>query len=120
MRKKNYKGRCEKRTVPKCDGICRIYDKLQDRMVDILSGDSHVRNIMCNVSMDATEYTSDIVCQMEDDTVVIYECCYRNLLNRPTTAKLLQQSRDYWMGHGVKEEDWRLVVDAEKSTVKER
>jgi len=51
---------------------------------------------------------------MEDDTIVIYECCYRNLLKRPSNAKLLQQSRDYWLQHGVKEEDWRLSVDAEK------
>ncbi len=28
MRKKNYKGRCEKRSVPKCEGICKTYDAL--------------------------------------------------------------------------------------------
>lgn len=114
MRKKNYKGRCEKRTVAKCDGICRTYDGLQSRMVDILSEDSSVKDIRCNVLMDGTGYTSDIICVMEDGSLVIYECCYRNLLNRPTNAKLLQQSREYWLKHGVKEEDWRLVVDAEK------
>ena len=114
MRKKNYKGRCEKRTVQKCEGICKTYDRLQSRMVDILSEDSSVKNIRCNVLMDGIDYTSDIVCVMEDDSIVIYECCYRKLLNRPTNAKLLQQSREYWLKHGVKEEDWRLVVDAEK------
>lgn len=114
MRKKNYKGRCMKRTVAKCAGICRTYDGLQDRMVDILSGDSLVKDIRCNVLMEGTDYTTDIVCSMEDGTVVIYECCYRKLLNRPTTARLLQQSREYWLKHGVKEKDWRLAVDAEK------
>lgn len=114
IRKKNYKGRCEKRAVAKCEGICKTFDGLQGRMVDILSTDDSVKNIRCNVLMEGTDYTSDIVCMMENDTVVIYECCCRNLLNRPTTAKLLQQSREYWLKHGVKEEDWRLVVDAEK------
>ena len=37
MRKRNYKGRCEKRNVPKCEGVCKTYDALQSRMVDILS-----------------------------------------------------------------------------------
>jgi len=83
-------------------------------MVDILSEDEDVKEIRCNVQMAGTEYVSDIVCTMEDDTIVIYECCYRNLLKRPSNAKLLQQSRDYWLQHGVKEEDWRLAVDAEK------
>lgn len=114
MRKKNYKGRCEKRTVAKCAGICKTYDRLQGRMVDILAGDSSVKDIRCNVPMEEAEYTSDIVCTMDDGSIVVYECCYRKLLNRPTTAKLLQQSREYWLKHGVKEEDWRLAVDAEK------
>lgn len=83
-------------------------------MVDIISEDEDVKEIRCNVPMAGTEYVSDIVCTMEDDTIVIYECCYRNLLKRPSNAKLLQQSRDYWLQHGVKEEDWRLAVDAEK------
>lgn len=114
MKKKNYKGRCEKRSVPKCEGICKTYDGIQSRMVDILAEDGTVKEIRCNVPMDGTEYTSDIVCTMKDDSIVVYECCYRNLLKRPSNAKLLQQSRDYWLQHGVKEEDWRLAVDAEK------
>lgn len=114
IRKKNYKGRCEKRSVPKCDGICKTYDALQSRMVDILSEDAAVREIRCNELMGDTGYTSDLVCTMDDGAIVVYECCYRKILRRPTTAKLLQQSRDYWLGHGVGEKDWRLVVDAEK------
>ena len=114
MKKKNYKGRCEKRSVPKYKGICKTYDALQSRMVDILSEDGAVKEIRCNVPMGDTEYTSDIVCIMEDDSMVVYECCYRNLIKRPTTAKLLQQSREFWLSHGVKKSDWRLAVDAEK------
>lgn len=114
IKKKNYKGRCEKRIVVKCDGICKTYDKIQDRMVDLLSEDNSVKKIRCNVLMDGTDYTSDIVCTMEDDSLVVYECCFRHLLKRPTVANLLQQSREYWIKHGIKEEDWRLAVDAEK------
>ena len=120
MRKKNYKGRCEKRSVPKCEGVCKTYDSLQSRMGDILSEDEDVKEIRCNVSMDGSEYTSDIVCTMEDDTVVVYECCYRNMLKRPSHAELLQQSRKYWLGHGIKKENWRLAVDEEKQTVEKR
>lgn len=114
MRKKNYKGRCEKRSVHKCEGICKTYDALQSRMVDILSENDAVKEIRCNVLMGDSDYTSDIVCIMEDDTLVVYECCYRHLIKRPTTARLLQQSRKYWLEHGIKEEDWRLAVDAEE------
>lgn len=120
MKKNNYKGRCEKRSIPKCEGVCKTYDALQSRMVDILSEDEDVKEIRCNVPMDGTEYTSDIVCTMENDTIVVYECCYRNLLKRPSHAKLLQQSRQYWLGHGIKKENWRLAVDEEKQTVEKR
>ena len=29
MRKKNYKGRCEKRKLDKCQGVCKTYDDIQ-------------------------------------------------------------------------------------------
>ena len=37
MKKINYKGRCEKRKVSKCEDICRTYSKIQSAMVDIAS-----------------------------------------------------------------------------------
>ena len=36
MKKMNYKGRCEKRKVSKCDSIVRTYSKLQSSTVDSL------------------------------------------------------------------------------------
>ena len=36
MRKKNYKGRCEKRSLAKCRGICKSYDTIQSRYADML------------------------------------------------------------------------------------
>jgi len=29
MRKKGYKGRCEKRVLSKCQDVCRTYDDIQ-------------------------------------------------------------------------------------------
>lgn len=36
MRKKNYKGRCEKKTIDKCKTVCKTYDPIQSAYVDIL------------------------------------------------------------------------------------
>lgn len=33
MRKKNYKGRCEKKSVPKCNEIFKAYDAIQNAYV---------------------------------------------------------------------------------------
>ena len=52
MRKKNYKGRCEKRSIPKCEGICKTYDELQSKMVDILSEEQSIKTIQCNISLE--------------------------------------------------------------------
>ena len=37
MRKKTYKGRCEKRKLEKFEGICKTYDPIQYAYADILS-----------------------------------------------------------------------------------
>ena len=44
MRKKNYKGRCEKRVLSKCIGICRIYDVLQYTYADLLEENVEVQS----------------------------------------------------------------------------
>jgi len=56
------------------------------------------------------EYTTDFVCTKADGDLMVRECVFRKNLLRPTTAKLLDVSRDYWLKHGVT--DWGLVVDA--------
>ena len=65
MRKKNFKGRCEKRVVAKCVEVCRTYDPIQYAYADMLSQDDTVLEIRCNVVLDGLEigeYTSDFVC----------------------------------------------------------
>lgn len=114
MRKKNYKGRCEKRTLSKCQDICRTYDPIQSAYADELQADSNITEIRCNVLLDGLdigEYTSDFVCVKANNDLMVRECVFRNHLMKPMTVKLLDVSRDYWLKHGVA--DWGLVIDAE-------
>ncbi len=109
MRKKNYKGRCEKRIIEKCNGVCRTYDAVQYAYADILQKMDDIVEMRCNVPLDDTEYTSDFVCTKSDGGIMVRECIFRKLLSRPTTADLLDMSRDYWLSRGVT--DWGIVID---------
>lgn len=115
MRKKNYKGRCEKRTLPKCKEVCKTYDAIQAAYAEVLQECDEVKEIRCNVLLDGLEigeYTSDFVCVKPDGDLVVRECIFRKFLMKPMTVKLLDASREYWQNHGVS--DWGLVIDAEK------
>lgn len=62
MRKKNFKGRCEKRVIDKCEGVCRTYDAIQSACAELLQADEGIEKIQCNVLLDGLEmgeYTSD-------------------------------------------------------------
>lgn len=115
MRKKNFKGRCEKRKIDKCADICRTYDTIQFAYADILQADEGVKEIKCNVLLDGLEvgeYTSDFVCVKADGDLMVRECVFRKYLLKPLTVKLLDASREYWTRRGVT--DWGLVIDEEK------
>lgn len=64
MRKKNYKGRCEKLSVSKSKDVCRMYSELQKKYLYKLQDNEHIQEIRCNVLMEGLEgdYTSDFVC----------------------------------------------------------
>ena len=47
MRKKNFKGRCEKRKLSKCEGVCKTYDALQYAYADMLEADNDIVEIRC-------------------------------------------------------------------------
>ena len=114
MRKKNFKGRCEKRVIPKCTEVCRTYDAIQYAYADLLQADSGIKEIKCNVLLDGLEegtYTSDFVCVKVDGDLMVRECVFRKHLMKPMTVKLLDASKDYWLRHGVTE--WGLVIDEE-------
>ncbi len=114
MRKKNFKGRCEKRMIDKCTDVCRTYDAIQYACADLLEESDEIREIRCNVlldGLDVGEYTSDFVCTKADGDLMVRECVFRKFLTKPLTVKLLDASRTYWLRHGVT--DWGLVIDEE-------
>lgn len=115
MRKRNYKGRCEKRVLSKCDGVCRTYSPLQYAYADILETQADIKEIRCNVpltGLSAGDYVSDFLCIKEDGEMMVRECVMRSAVTKPMTVKLLDISRVYWLNRGIT--DWGLVIDAEK------
>ena len=112
MRKKGFKGRCEKRVVSKCREVCRTYDPIQSAYVDQLQEDGSIREFQCNVLLDTGEYMADFLCTKTSGELRVRKCVQRKHLLKPMTIRLLDISREYWKRHGV--EDWGLVVDADK------
>lgn len=114
MRKKGYKGRCEKKNLSKSQEVCRIYDAIQSNYADILQNDNDIQEIRCNVLLEGLSegaYTSDFVCVKADGDLLVRECVFRKFLTKPMTVKLLDASKDYWLKHGVS--DWGMVIDEE-------
>ena len=115
MRKKGYKGRCEKRILSKSKDVIRTYDAIQSVYADILQESDEITEIKCNVLLDGLsegEYMTDFVCVKSNGDLMVRECVFRKFLTKPLTVKLLDISRNYWLRHGVF--DWGLVIDAEK------
>ena len=112
MRKKNYKGRCEKRSLSKCQEICRTYDAIQSAYADSLQENDDISSFRCNVlleNLSVGEYTSDFLCTKINGELLVRECVNRNYLTKPLTIKLLDESRLYWLRHGVT--DWGVVIN---------
>ncbi len=116
MRKANFKGRCQKRSLEKCIDVCKTYDELQYTYANILDEQEDVLEIRCNVLLEGLEegaYTSDFVCVKENNDLMVRECVNRNLLTKPMTIKLLEASRVYWLRHGV--DDGGVVINEERT-----
>ena len=89
MRKKNFKGRCEKRVLAKCADVCRTYDPIQYVYADLLSAEETVQEIRCNVPLDGAEleeYSTDFVCIRTDGDLMVRECVWRKHLTKPMTS----------------------------------
>ena len=112
MRKKNYKGRCEKQTLEKFTALCKTYDPVQYAYAKALASNEDIAEVRCNVALDdeCAEYMTDFVCVKTNGDLMVRECVLRKLLSRPQMAAMLDMSRIYWLRHGVT--DWGLVVDA--------
>ena len=106
MKKINYKGRCEKRKVSKCEDVCRTYSKIQSAMVDVLENDNDVVSFECNVRLKGVAgdlYTTDFVVKKVDGSMMVRECAWRFNLNKPSYVKLLDLSRNYWLSKNVED-----------------
>lgn len=115
MRRKNYKGRCEKRTLTKCQEVVRTYDEIQYAYADVLEKNKDIISYQCNALLDGVEndaYTSDFVCTKNDGDSMVRECVKREHIQKPMTVRLLDISRIYWLRRGVT--DWGIVIDEEK------
>lgn len=73
MRKKGFKGRCEKRKISKCREVCRTYDAIQYAYADILQAREDIAEISCNVPLDGCDYTTDFLCIKADNDLMIRE-----------------------------------------------
>lgn len=83
LRKKNFKGRCEKRVLSKSSEVCRTYDPIQYAYADILQNCAEIKEIRCNVLLDGLEigaYTSDFVCVKTNGDLMVRECVFRKFL----------------------------------------
>ena len=115
MRKKGFKGRCDKRTLTKCKEVCRTYDPIQYAYAEKLQENDSVKEIRCNVPLDGLsegDYMTDFVCIKADNDMMVRECVQRRFLLKPLTVRLLDASREYWRRHGVSY--WGIVIDAEE------
>lgn len=113
MRKKNYKGRCEKQSLEKFTTICKTYEPLQTAYAMFLVENKNIAEVRCNVFLDGEkcgEYMTDFVCTKTDGQLIVRECMSRKLLSRPQMAAMMDMSRSYWLEHGVT--DWGIVTDA--------
>lgn len=54
MRKKGYKGRCEKKDLSKSQEVCRTYDAIQSNYADILQNDNDIQEIRYNVFLESS------------------------------------------------------------------
>ena len=111
MQKKNYKGRCVKRSLSKCNGVCRTYTPLQEAYADILQNQKEVVEFETNVLLDGEEYTTDFLFKKRNGDLGVRECVNRNHLTKPMVVKLLDMSRAYWLSRGI--EDWGVVIESE-------
>lgn len=88
MRKKNFKGRCEKRKLLNCEDVCRTYDAVQYAYADLLNGSGDIKSFRVNVLLDGLDggYTSDFVCVKADNDLIVRECVEIKHLTKPLTV----------------------------------
>ena len=114
MQKQNYKGKCEKRTLSKCEGTCRTYSDIATQYALKLETAADIESFRCNVPLEGLadgDYTSDFVCKKTNGDLMVCECVRKEHLTKPLTVKLLDVSLSFWTRRGVK--DWRIIINEE-------
>ena len=110
MRNKNDPAdKFEIHTFSKHHGECRIYSALQLACAKSLESNPTVKEFITNVQMTGTEYTSDFLITYQDDSVMVQECIRLEDYETPMGQHLIEQSKEYWISHGVWH--WGLVVE---------
>ncbi len=115
MRKKNFKGRMVKRSLPKCADVCRTYDPIMTAYAELLSKREDVEEFRCNVYLEGVsegDFTTDFLIIKTDGTHAVRECVYRSRITKPLRMKLLELSRSYWLHRGIT--DWGIVTNAKE------
>ena len=115
MRNSKTHSKTLKKKLSKCKTIFHAYNELQYKYVNILDEREDVLEFKCNVKINCSlglDYTTDFYIIKTDGSIVIRECVYRDKLNKPLTAKMLDASRNYWLAAGFK--NWGIVINEEK------
>ena len=74
MRKKNFKGRCEKRMIGKYTEVCRTYDVIQYAYADLLQGSDEIKEIRCHIDGRVEEYVRSYGDEVIDGCELPYGC----------------------------------------------
>ena len=83
MRKKGFKGKCEKISLSKSKEICRTYDPIQGKYAEKLEESPDIQEIRCNVLLEGLEegeYTSDFVCVKTNGDLMVREIIGQNVV----------------------------------------
>ena len=113
MRNKNTHSLTIKGKLDKKKGIFIAYSKLQFDCGKWLDSIEEIQEIFPNYNLEdfalGNSYTSDFVCRKNSGELMVRECIYRKNIMRPSTIKLLDEVRNYWLSRGVN--DWGIVID---------
>ena len=104
-----------KKKLNKCERLFRAYNELQLKYGEALDINDEIVEIKFNVLLKEFElgdtFTTDFVCTKRNNQLMVRECVYKKNLLKPSTIKMLDASRNYWISKGVN--DWGIVLDGE-------
>ena len=99
--------------LPKCSLVFYAYSDLQLKYGKELSTREDILEFKTNVKLEdfplGDSFTTDFVITTTDGRTLIRECVNKNKILRPSTIRLLDASRLYWLSKNVK--DWGIVID---------